>query len=548
MEDPAAVVYDGSMKTYTAIPLDSPAHAATPILHRLAQNESVPPHDVAAMATALAPIDLRMPNEPSVLRRAIQRENNPFSLAHLEELARANAAGPAAAWADAQIGSRKGAEGSLAVWLARELAWRSEPVARELCLKIIELSSPEHLRMAESEKPLGSQLLAASRNAGFGLDPAVAWAKALGKNIFTMTMQGARDLAILEARSSDAFARFLAEGHDPRQVATNDARPLWGRWRDRLTGSTAPELLAHICEWALINEKDAEEQRILREYFYKLSNAHSGIDHLRKRSDWATLVGEDGQTPMMALAAANPAFIASFRDVKKAENGLRALDHSGRSISHYYLSSGKSRDNSPKGTGSFLASHAPPSLDAKGRGMIPSTLAMLDNKCFGFRFSEAAIDAMCKKSSSAIDWFNCARDEDVAIFSHWLLEEQVVHPKKYDSGYIASLAKLILNMDPMSFSALDPRVSGALAVTLAMVPDEAAGQNRDACLAAILSCGATAEMSPQRRELLVLRADPKHLAMIDSVCLIAAERVELQSSVPELGASPSGPAKSTMRI
>lgn len=503
-------------------------------LERLASNDSVSASDVVAIARRLAPIDLRMGNERSVLRMALERDSHAFSLAQLEELAAAHVHGSDAAWADANRGRPGMGATELASWLANILDSRyGERVNADVALKIISLSSLKGLGTIVRGSSLGELLLAHSGREKFGLAPAVAWASAQGLNLFAMAAKSGRP-AIFGAQSSDAFALFLENGQDPRAPLA-DGSPLWSAWREKLAMGSNTKLLSEILSWAEIHEKDAEERRRHQEYFTKLASATGGEDYLRKRADWATICGDQGQTPMMVLASMNPLFIKSFWEVKKALPGLATLDNSGCSIIHYYLTSDSAHRNPVSGVGSYLSKNAPIGLDARGQGIIPSTLGLsgrLSKNIFGFRFHDKEIALLCKKNNSARDWFHCEKEEDAISFSQWLIEKQSIEKQAYDSTWIASLSKLILLMDPLSFSTLHPRIAGGLAFTLAMVSDSVAGQDREACLAAILSGGASAQISADRRALLELRAAPKHLAMLDSVFLSADERSALESETP----------------
>lgn len=524
--------------------------SAAAILERLASNHTVSPHDVVAIAQRFAPIDLRMANERSVLRVALDRDSNAFALDQLEQLAAAHAHGPEAAWKDAGSGRPGLASTGLASWLANILDSRdAERVNSDLALKIISLSAPKELGASARGSSLGELLLAQSGREKFGLAPAIAWAEAQGLNLFSMASRSGRP-AIFGAQSSDAFALFLENGQDPRAPLA-DGSPLWSAWREKLAMGSNHTLLASLLSWAEANEKDAEERRRHQEYFIKLASATGGEDYLRKRADWATVRGDQGETPMMVLASMNPSFIKSFWDVKKAIPSLATLDHSGRSIIHYYLASDGAHRNPVSGTGSYLSKNTPIGLDARGQGIIPSTLglmARLSKTTFGFRLHDKEVAVLCKKTNSARDWFHCEREEDAIAFSQWLFEKQIIDEKVYDSTWIASLGKLILLMDPLSFSTLHPKIAGGLAFTLAMLSDNVAGQDREACLAALLSSGASADMSADRRALLEQRASPKHLAMLDSVFLAAAERTELGAQIPlplaqAAGAGANGPRR-----
>jgi hypothetical protein len=329
--------------------------------------------------------------------------------------------------------------------------------------------------------------------------------------------------ALLLARCPEAFDFALSSGVD--FLAPEAGKPLWLAWREAATSRQVEHLIEKLSAWGANHDSDRDES-IRRASYFKSLGAYGGADKLRDRPDWAEVRDENGRTAMMALALGNGASAKSWMGVKKALPGAALRDNEGRSLWHCLLAKGK---DAPSTAASFLRSNVPLELDAQGRGLLPSLMAMKDANGRApseheMLFNHEAL-ARAAKGQSAHLWFAAPDALEAQKIGDWIANGRYLgsrgeSPQTVRSG--SCLAALCLALDPLSFSSIPAPIAGALAINIAT--SRTIDPERMAAAAHLLGAGGFVELSAERQALFDAHAHPDMKSMVREAFLAISER------------------------
>lgn len=500
------------------------------------------PQTILALAQACSPLDMaRTFSGKNLLRLAIERSSysERWSVEQLDALASCGGEHPDLAWANA---SRPD---PLAHWLSTQLGsnFRQGPeVACRILSKatLAEISSCPGNRKSDS---LLSGLLAASKpvgDEGLGFEPAKACARAMGIDLATHRIgrMGAEpQRALLLAQSAEAFDFASTQGVDFNEHESG--KPLWLAWREAAAAGRNEELVDKLSRWGARNDAERDEA-IRRDAYFKSLGNYRGEDHLRDRSDWTSVRDERGRTSMMALALGNGASIKSWMAVKKALPAAAARDNDGRTLWHCLLAKGKAV---PLQAANYLRTSVPLELDALGRGLVPSMLAMLDANGrppseHEMLFNHDALAAAAKGQSAHL-WFACPDQAEALKIGDWIANRRYLgskgeSPQSVRSG--ACLSALCAALDPLSLSAIPSPIAGALAINLAT--SRVAAPECIAAAAQLLGAGGYIELTEERQHMFDAHAHPDMKALVREAFFAATESRELRAHLPEAPGAP----------
>ena len=283
-----------------------------------------------------------------------------------------------------------------------------------------------------------------------------------------------KPMALLISTCS-ALNLFLAEEGNLRERVQEtdncDAVPLWQHLLRKAQQWNNVPLTEQLQQWAAENEKEADEQRQLNDYFKSLPTYQADGQTLRAHPRWPEVVDANGCTAMMHFVSKHGSKIKQFWNVKKSVPGCAKKNKNGHSLWHYMMAQGK---EAPSGTDQFLAKALPLHLDAQGRGLIPALIQFHGTRTLinehTFLFSESMLTRTAQKFPDAQLWFACPTPEIRADIVLWLNEQRYMDLRSPSPTRMSSsLSTLSHHLDRASLLDLDPYIKGALALNEYMI-------------------------------------------------------------------------------
>jgi len=273
-------------------------------------------------------------------------------------------------------------------------------------------------------------------------------------------------------QSPALWGRFLAEGGDPRQKVESrrDGEgliPLWKHLSERNSQSgPAQEVSALAKAWAEANVRDELLQDIDKKYWAGFSTQHNEIGkYMKADKNWPNKRDPQGRTPMMHLVLKNVNEAKTFIDIKKAEEGILAKDHEGRTLWAYMLAQGKAMNGD---VARWLAKTIPAEVDAKGRGLFAQAMSAerQNSSQSTMSLKGGIVDAV----KDPLVWWGATAERQDEMADHFLKDAYWGGKKEHNPARLITLAWGATRA--AGVEGLSPKLLGALALIQLLSPDQ----------------------------------------------------------------------------